>query len=142
MQITQFLQELYQLQAWSSSQKIKFKILLTDKYVGLILLFDCLIRKNRTSTSSMNYTILLVSHFIHNSLHNCVLNIFYITFKVCKLQLQILLRGGIFLRNEHFKKHSYLGEVPGTFFYVGVTKDITSNGRTLSNVVCRTGIKT
>ena len=54
--------------------KIKFKILLTSKYVGLILLFDCLIRKNRTSTSSMNYTILLVSHFIHNSLHNSFLH--------------------------------------------------------------------
>jgi len=51
----------------------------TTEFSRLILLFDCLIRKNHTSTSSMNYTILLVSHFIHNSLHNSFLHIFYTT---------------------------------------------------------------
>jgi len=92
MRITQFLREYYiNFKLEVRVKKIKFKILLTDKYAGLILLFDCLIRKNRTSTSSMNYTILLVSRFIHNSLHNSFLHIFYITFKVHKLQLQILL---------------------------------------------------
>jgi len=50
---------------------------------------DCLIRKNRTSTSSMNYTILLEFHFIHNNLHNSFLHIFNFTFKVRKLQRQI-----------------------------------------------------
>ena len=59
----------------------------------------------------MNYTILLVSHFIHNSLHNSFLHIFYITFKVRKLQLQILLTEkypGLKPRNNHLNNFKYL----------------------------------
>ena len=81
----------------------------TTEFSRLILLFNCLIRKNRTSTSSMNYTILLVSHFIHNSLHNSFLLIFYITFRVRKLQLQILLTEkypGLKPRNNHITTSS------------------------------------
>jgi len=52
----------------------------------------------------MNYTILLVSHFIHNKLHYSFLHIFYITFDVRKLQLQIFLKEkypGLKPRNNH-----------------------------------------
>jgi len=57
----------------------------------------------------MNYIILLVSRFIHNSLHNSFLHIFYITFKVRNLQLQILLTEkypGLKPRNNHITTSS------------------------------------
>jgi hypothetical protein len=75
--------------------KNKFEILLTDKYVCLIFLFDCLIRKNRTSTSSMTCTILLLIHFIHNSLHKSFFHIFILHLKCANFNSKSYLQKNI-----------------------------------------------